>query len=422
MRKLTILGIYNCELIHLGDGLELLEIITRDRLRGCEHQVSLDFYPAYHVGPYPTHQAGPKKGEDKIGETYSYGVSWDDTGLYIADVRIAIWQEVTGLIKQARIQGIDFVSKHTMFRQWLDKSPCLAVEETLKVIAKDFPTVEDTIVYVNYAEFKGRVSKFRKSRPGNVPNKTEGSQWYVSSTFSFIFITRMSRVFYSSARSPTMRVFQCLNTNQYLKSLHYRTSVPTFKNPKPIQTKTILTIPPRMRQGFTCSECNACLLGVFYSYDRIRNYMLDRRSLPRCMACVLYGYLNSEYDHYKLEKRTIIKSWCWDHVSGTWNTNDLKKFLHVFAKRTQGKQVRQRARWLWKLRESDEEKGIYHEIDEVQRVIDSQALGRRGHYGIRAATVQDKEAIESGLIDEWGMFREDRINGHGMPRTRRGFW
>lgn len=180
MRKLQVLGVYNCELIHLCDGIELLHIIQRDRGRGCERQVSLDFYPAYHVGPQRTYQVGPKKGERKVGEQHAYGVSWDDTGMYVdSDTRIAIWQEVCTIIQLAREQGIDFESKHTMFRKWLDKSPCLAVEATLKVIMSPLSDVENVIAHVAYGEFGGRIDKFQKSKPGKVPNKPEGSQWYV---------------------------------------------------------------------------------------------------------------------------------------------------------------------------------------------------------------------------------------------------
>ncbi|APA09615.1 hypothetical protein sscle_05g043850 [Sclerotinia sclerotiorum 1980 UF-70] len=361
MRKLSVLGVHNCELIHLGDGQELLNIIQRDRLRGCEHQVSLDFYPAYHVGPYSTHHAGEKKGEQRLGEQYSYGVTWDDPGMVVADIRIAIWQEVHGLLHQARIQGIDFESKHTMLRQWLDKSPCLAVEKTLEVLMDPDARIDQIIVHVAYREFHGDVEKFRKSVPGKVANKPEGSQWMV--------------------------------------------------------------------EGFRCPSCEQLLPGIWFSYQMIRNFKLNSQDNPTCQACKLFDYLKMEDDHYKKEKRTIIKAWCWDRsltvpnsqIIGDWNTNNLLKFLRVFKCERQGSHVRQLARLLDKKRRHDESIQIFHETDEVQRPINHQALGRRGAYGIRAATVQDKEGYESGRIDkEWDCFREDRINAHGQPATSRG--
>ncbi|KAM0168746.1 hypothetical protein ACHAPF_010663 [Botrytis cinerea] len=365
MRKLKTLGVYNCELIHLGDGIELLSIITRDRLRGCEHQVDLDFYPAYHVGPYPFHQAGDQKGERRLGGEYSYGVSWDDPGMHVADIRIAIWQEVHSLLRQTRAQGIDFVSKHTMFRQWLDKSPCMLVEETLKILMDDEVTVDHVIAHVAYGDFGGKVEKFHEALNGKgIANKTEGVRW--------------------------------------------------------------------MSQGFQCCQCEHLLPGVWFSYQMIRNYKLDGVDQPTCQACKLFQYLSQETDHYKREKFQIVKAWCWEPpipsipglpVQGEWNTNDIGKFLRIFKTTPQGSWIRELARTLQKMRELDESRQNFHEIDEVQRPISNQALGRRGAYGIRAATVQDKLWIESGRKHgEWDSFREDRINGHGVPATFRGHW
>lgn len=199
MRKLRVLGVYNCQLIHLGEGIDLLDIITHDRPPGCEHQVSLDFYPTYHVGPHATYQDGPDKGEKKLGQQFAYGVSWDDAGMYVDDTRIAIWQGACSLIVAAKLQGIDFMSKHTMFRQWLENSPCLAVEATLKVLMDPKSSLENVIAHVAYGEFSGRVDKFERSKPGKVPNKPEGSQWYVTtsllSTFSPFMYHRTNTFF-----------------------------------------------------------------------------------------------------------------------------------------------------------------------------------------------------------------------------------
>ncbi|TGO30649.1 hypothetical protein BPAE_0004g01070 [Botrytis paeoniae] len=365
IRKLKTFGVYNCELIHLGDGIELLSIITRDRLRGCEHQVDLDFYPAYHVGPYPFHQAGDQKGERRLGGEYSYGVTWDDPGMHVADIRIAIWQEVHSLLRQARAQCIDFVSKHTMFRQWLDKSPCMLVDETLKILMDDDVTVDHVIAHVAYQDFGGKVEKYHEALKGKgIANKTEGVKW--------------------------------------------------------------------MAEGFICCRCGHLLPGVWFSYQMIRQYKLDPVDQPICQACKLFQYLNQENDHYKLEKFTIIKAWCWEPiipsvpgapVQGEWNTNDIGKFLRIFKSVPAGCRIRRLARILQKKRELDESRQIFHEIDEVQRPISNQALGRRGAYGIRAATVQDKLWIESGRKhSEWDFFQEDRINGHGVPATFRGHW
>ncbi|TVY88963.1 hypothetical protein LAWI1_G006282, partial [Lachnellula willkommii] len=124
MRKLENLGIYKCQLIHVGEAMRLLEIIRSDRMLGKEDQVSLDFFPNYHVGPKES------LGEYCVG---TYGASWDN---WNGDTDIAIWAMVTRIIPQARKQGIDFESPHTAFRQWLDKSPCWRVDEMLEAISQ----------------------------------------------------------------------------------------------------------------------------------------------------------------------------------------------------------------------------------------------------------------------------------------------
>lgn len=184
-----------------------------------------------------------------------------------------------------------------------------------------------------------------------------------------------------------------------------------------------------MAEGFMCCQCGHLLPGVWFSYQMIRKYKLNPTDQPACQACKLVQYLNQENDHYKLEKLTIIKAWCWERTSndprhpGKWNTNDIGKFLRAFTSTPQGSRIRGMARNLQDKRRLDEAHDIFHEIDEVQKPISSQALGRRGAYGIRAATVQDKLWIESGRKhSEWDSFRVDRINGHGVPATFRGHW
>lgn len=51
MRKLEVLGVYQCPLIHVGHGMKLLKILLVDRGKDHENRLSLDFYPRLHVGP-----------------------------------------------------------------------------------------------------------------------------------------------------------------------------------------------------------------------------------------------------------------------------------------------------------------------------------------------------------------------------------
>lgn len=191
-----------------------------------------------------------------------------------------------------------------------------------------------------------------------------------------------------------------------------------------------------MLQQFTCDSCGLAPLGVYFSYSMIRAFNLDDSDTPTCMSCKLVQYLDRENDHYKMEKRKVIQKWCNEEFAddkGKWkdaegkpfircNTTDLPKFLDVFSSNgAQGKLVKKLARDLDELRKTDEAKLIFHETDEVQQPISAQAMGRRGHHGIRAPTLDDKRAFESGrMSSKWEGFRQDRINGHGQPRTFRG--
>lgn len=167
MRKLKVLGIYQCQLIHLGEGLALLEIIKTDRPRGRENQIALDWFPNYHQGPSVK--------DMKVGIPYSYGISWDDTGLVVSDSRIAIWQLVTNIIHQARMQEVDFEGSHTAFRRWLDRSPCCEVERSLSIILNPNSSLNDVVAWVAYPEFRGCPERIQG--PKKLGNKPEGSIW-----------------------------------------------------------------------------------------------------------------------------------------------------------------------------------------------------------------------------------------------------
>jgi hypothetical protein len=175
MRSLKVLGIYQCQLIHVGGTLKLLEIIQVDKVQEKKNQISLDFYPNYHVGPisYP----------DNKYCTGSFGATWDN---WNGDSRLAIWQLVSIIMPQAMSQNQDFWSKHTMFRQWLDKTPCWRVAETLATLERgpedtrtDVEVDEDFVVMVDYPNTSGSKSKFKSK----LPNCPEGWQWYVPIPF-----------------------------------------------------------------------------------------------------------------------------------------------------------------------------------------------------------------------------------------------
>jgi hypothetical protein len=169
MRNLKVLGIYKCPLIHVGDTMKLLEIIQVDKTLDKKNQISLDFFPNYHQGPIAFPGSKYHQG--------TYGVTWDN---WNGDTRLAVWQLVATILPQAEKQKQDFLSKHTMFRQWLDLTPCWRVAETLKTMLfrqGDTRTQqeieEDFVVMCDYANSGGDKTKLKSK----MPNCPEGWEW-----------------------------------------------------------------------------------------------------------------------------------------------------------------------------------------------------------------------------------------------------
>lgn len=159
LRNLKVLGIYKCQLIHVGDTIRLLDIIKADRPLGKDDQVYLDFFPNYHIGP-------------KTGCTGSYGVLWDN---WDGDTRLGIWQLVSRILPRAFAQGIDLTKPGTAFRTWLEMSPCWNVEETIKVIMTPDALPVIRVPYIDYPRYRGNVEYFRSK----IWKRPEGWKWSV---------------------------------------------------------------------------------------------------------------------------------------------------------------------------------------------------------------------------------------------------
>ncbi len=151
-------------MIHFGETMKLLEIIKTDRPLERENQIYLDFYPLYHQGPIEIPGANSFVG--------NFGVTWDN---WNGNTIIAVWALISRIIPQARKQGVDFESKHTMFRQWLEKSPCWKVEDTLNAIMdpKYDPATLAALVDCSNPDHRGSVGKFK----GPIGNRPHGWEW-----------------------------------------------------------------------------------------------------------------------------------------------------------------------------------------------------------------------------------------------------
>jgi hypothetical protein len=169
MKKLKVLGVYRCELIHVGDTEKLLEIVRKYRSygNGKTRIVKLDFYPRFHVGPRKTPVHGGKA---------SYGVTWDN---FVLDSRLAIWALLMSTLPQAKKQGVDLTSKDSGFRFWLEQSPCWRVEDTIKAIERGDDGAK-LAVQVNYPKTRGKTGRLA----------WDHSHWWVD--FNYLISTDLS--------------------------------------------------------------------------------------------------------------------------------------------------------------------------------------------------------------------------------------
>lgn len=164
MRNLKHLGIFACPLINVGHTIKLLDIIKTDKTKEREQQVALDFFPAHHVGPIPI------PGTDNYSG--NYGATWDN---WRGDTRLAIWSLVAMILPRARAQNVDFTSEASMFRRWLELSPCLEVGAVLKALEDETTQPETLVSMVNYWTYKGDVGRLIDDISN--PNRPEGYLW-----------------------------------------------------------------------------------------------------------------------------------------------------------------------------------------------------------------------------------------------------
>ncbi|KAH6669417.1 hypothetical protein B0J14DRAFT_703371 [Halenospora varia] len=263
MTGLTSLGVYKCPLIHIGETLLLLDILQVDRPKDKEEQVKLDFYPNYHQGPVE---------EEGNGAWChgSFGASWDNWNF---NTCLAIWALVCNIIPKAQRQGIDFLGKHTMFRQWLDKSPCWRVEETLAALGAylagrkcDTAALTALLDCSNEDHF-GNVKVYT----GHIGNRAHGWKWSVQN-----FPCRLC----PGGNNQKLGIF-----------FHYPTQL----------------LHKQSLRG---------------DFDLAQDYY--------CLGCLLTHHLDNEEDHYKVDKRNMIGRWLCDDETGEYNKNDLTRAIEEF--------------------------------------------------------------------------------------------
>jgi len=168
MRGLKHLGVFRCPLIHIGNTLELFEIIKTDRPIEKERQVNLEFFPNFHIGPV--------RSPGNIYFTGGYGATWDN---FNGRTDLAIWGLVLKIMRKARKYSIDVFSKGTAFRCWLEMSPCWRVGETLEIMEEYLDkrcNAMKMIAWLDYRLYRGDAFKIT-GEYRQFETNAEGTKW-----------------------------------------------------------------------------------------------------------------------------------------------------------------------------------------------------------------------------------------------------
>ncbi|KAK1975484.1 hypothetical protein LZ30DRAFT_808363 [Colletotrichum cereale] len=105
--QLEVLGIINCELLHVGHTNPLLDLVYWNAKRMAKKPVALQFYPRTYFGPL----------HDRLG---THIVSWDPINV---NVSTGFFTTVFLAVLKALPMGIDLLSKSQDFRRFFDLVP-----------------------------------------------------------------------------------------------------------------------------------------------------------------------------------------------------------------------------------------------------------------------------------------------------------
>lgn len=167
-------------------------------------------------------------------------------------------------------------------------------------------------------------------------------------------------------------------------------------------------------------------MGVFFDIRLARdNNLTNRVEHPICYGCHLTKALREEADHYKAQKRRIVKRWLreeerdpyTDEIVATWNTTNLGKAIEDFHL----KEIEVMAQCLDDQRASDMTRGrdpYDRETQERQRpYTEKETRGRRGFYlrspDVNAWKHEEAAFIRGGPDWQWHAQSHDKYDGHG---------
>jgi hypothetical protein len=162
-------------------------------------------------------------------------------------------------------------------------------------------------------------------------------------------------------------------------------------------------------------------MGIFFFELHLEQCYIANAGAPMCLGCLMNHVLENEIDHYKLWKRTILRTWLntddgpIDRVFDVEvNTTDLRKAIGDFEDRD----IIGGGRLIDSLRARDfHQMGIDREFMEMQVPLSTEEKGRLG-YRRRSPDIAEKHndpKVKYKPGEEmWGWSRADMRNAHGM--------
>lgn len=247
LKNLKLIGIYQCQLLHLGNMHQLLAAVKTCLLPTTSDDfsiVDLDFFPAYHEGP------------NSIVRHGSYGAVWNHPD---CDMATAIWQLVLFYwYPAAKKLGIDILKWGCAFRSFLEKLP--------------MPDWANVRICEAVKSFEYTGQERAKELDMTAYNKAEG-RWER-------FIDDVTAALRGDGVEPTIVPGSHITklVGNYQPSRHRKYGW--------------------WRETVNCEICTLDVPAVFCPFGE-----------GRCWGCLATDCLNGDWDHFKTSKAEAAATW-----------------------------------------------------------------------------------------------------------------
>ncbi|KAB5549748.1 hypothetical protein GE09DRAFT_182916 [Coniochaeta sp. 2T2.1] len=249
--NLKLLGIYQCQLLHLGSMWQILHTIRQCGLQVLREDTSfvkLDFFPMFHEGP------------NNILRHGSFGASWNNPG---TDSAAAIWQLVLyHLYPKALALGFDILEWGCAFRHFLEKCP-------MREWA--VPRIVEAVKSLEYTG-KTHVGRYADGLKMRTYNKSD-AKW-----------VRFADDLTAALRGDGLEPVTV--DSEYLSSIGYG------------DQDAVVRKYGWWRDTKSCADCHMRVLAVFCPFAE-----------NRCWLCLSHSAFDGGIDHFQTQKASAAELW-----------------------------------------------------------------------------------------------------------------